>query len=285
MAAEKLVIIVGPTASGKSGIALQLAQEHGGEIICADSRTIYKGMDIGTAKPTAVEQALVPHHLLDIVTPDQTFTAAQFQQRANQAITDIHERGKLPIMVGGTGLYVDSVIYNYSFRSTNPALRQQLEKLTVAELQERILALGLELPENKQNPRHLIRILETNGQVAQNQTLRPATLLLGVDCPTDVLKARIAARVEAMVAQGLEAEVEALAAQYGWEAEAMKGIGYREWQAYFEGPRNSEDLIKTKELIIKNTWQYARRQRTWFKRNKNIHWDSPVEQPSATIEG
>jgi tRNA dimethylallyltransferase len=252
----KLIVIVGTTAAGKSAAAMHIAQEYNGEIICADSRTVYKGMDIGTAKPSVEDQATVPHHLLDIVEPNQPFTAAQFQKLANQAIADIQSRGKLPIMVGGTGLYVDSILYNYDFKPANPDLRDE------------------------QNPRHL----KASGQPVQQQ-LRADTLVLGVDCPTDALKARIKARVDAMVDQGLAAEVEALAAKYGWEAEAMKGIGYREWQAYFASPRKPEDLIKTKELIVKNTWQYARRQRTWFRRNKNIHWDSPGEQPSATIEG
>lgn len=282
---KKLVVIVGTTASGKSAAAMQIAQEHNGEIICADSRTIYKGLDIGTAKPSVADRAAIPHHLLDIVEPDQKFSVSQFQKLANQAIKDIQKRGKLPIMVGGTGLYVDSVIYGYSFRETNPVLRAELETLSVDELQKKILALGLDLPQNDKNPRHLIRTLETNGAEAQKQPLRANTLLLGIDCSTDVLKARITERVEQMIAQGLEQEVKGLADRYGWEAEAMKGIGYREWQDYFASPQTAQDLIKTKELIAKNTWQYARRQRTWFKRNKNIHWNSGPEQPSATIEG
>lgn len=257
MESNKLIVIVGTTASGKSAAAMQIAQEHDGEIICADSRTVYKGMDIGTAKPSGEDRATVPHHLLDVVEPNQPFTAAQFQKLANAAIADIQKRGKLPVMVGGTGLYIDSVIYSYSFKPTNPELRDE------------------------QNPRHL----KASDQPPQKQTLRPNTLVLGLDCPTDVLKERIKARVDQMIEQGLEAEVEGLVTKYGWEAEAMKGIGYREWQAYFAGPRNPEDLIKTKELISKNTWQYARRQRTWFKRNQNIHWQLANEQASATIEG
>lgn len=277
---NKLVVIVGTTASGKSGAAMEIAQQYGGEIICADSRTIYKGMDIGTAKPSPEDQAKVPHYLLDIVEPNQKFTVADFQKRANKAIEDIQNRGKVPILVGGTGLYVDAVIYDYSFRAGDPKKRQALEKLTVNELQTKIKELGLPMPENEQNPRHLIKVLETNGAVAQKQALRPNTLVLGLEWPTEQLKQRITERVEQMIEQGLEQEVRALADQYGWQAEAMKGIGYREWQAYFDG---QQDLIKTKELIAKNTWQYARRQRTWFKRNKDIIWQNQTEQPSATI--
>lgn len=268
-ATNKLVVIVGTTASGKSAAAMQIAQQYGGEIICADSRTVYKGMDIGTAKPSPEDQAVVPHHLLDIVEPNQKFTAADFQRLANQAIQDIQNRGKIPVLVGGTGLYIDAVIYNYSFRKTDPKVRTALDKLTVTQLQAKIQELGLPLPENQQNPRHLIKVLETNGAQAQKQPLREDTLVLGIEVPTDELKARINQRVDQMIEQGLEPEVWGLAEAYGWGAEAMKGIGYREWQAYFDG---QQDLEATKALIVKNTWQYARRQRTWFRRNRDIHW-------------
>lgn len=268
---NKLVVIVGTTASGKSAAAMQIAQQYGGEIICADSRTVYRGMDIGTAKPSPEDRAQVPHHLLDVVNPDEKFTAASFQTLANHAITDIQNRGKIPILVGGTGLYVDAVIYNYSFREADPKCRRELEKLTVNELQTKIQELGLPMPENSKNPRHLIKVLETNGVDAQKQPLRDNTLVLGIDAPTETLKERISQRVEQMIAAGLEAEVKALAEKYGWQAEAMKGIGYREWQAYFA---DEQTLQETQELIIKNTWQYARRQRTWFKRNRDIHWQN-----------
>src|SRR5262249_30783119 len=161
------------------------------------SRTIYRGMDIGTAKPGLADQAEIPHHLLDIINPDETFNVAQFQQLANQTIKDIQNRGKLPIMVGGTGLYIDSVIYNYDFDSNT------------------------------------------------RQPLRPHTQVIGLQVPDDELRARITARVDQMVTQGLEAEVKSLSKRYGWHTDAMKGIGYREWQAYFAGSQTPEDLIKT----------------------------------------
>jgi tRNA dimethylallyltransferase len=233
-ATSKLVVVVGTTASGKSAAAMQMAQLYGGEIICADSLTIYKGMDIGTAKPSKEDRAAVPHHLLDIIEPDQKFSVAQFQKLATTAITDIQNRGKVPIVVGGTGLYVDALIYNYDFAKAEPS----------------------------------------------KQKLRPNTLVLGFRLPDDELKARIAARVEQMFAQGLEQEVQKLSKRYGWQADGMKGIGYREWQLYFA---KQQDLATTKELIIKNTWQYARRQRTWFRRSQDIHWYSPSEQPSGTM--
>ncbi|MEI7683101.1 MAG: tRNA (adenosine(37)-N6)-dimethylallyltransferase MiaA [Candidatus Saccharibacteria bacterium] len=266
---EPLVVIVGTTASGKSALAMRIAKERNGEIIAADSRTIYKGMDIGTAKPSPDDQKLIPHHLIDVAEPDRKFTASDFKKLANRAIKNIHDRGKLPIMVGGTGLYIDSILYDFSFRPANPAERQRLEKLTVSELQTEIRQKGLEIPENTQNPRHLIRVLETNGEVGVKNPLRANTEVIGVQVPDDVLKRRIAERTDHMIAQGLQAEVKELSDKYGWEAEAMKGIGYREWQDYFAG---SQDLIKTKKLIVKDTWQYARRQRTWFRRSPDIDW-------------
>jgi tRNA dimethylallyltransferase len=277
---DALVVIVGTTASGKSQLAMQVAQERNGEIIAADSRTVYKGMDIGTAKPSLEDQKKVRHHLLDVVEPNQKFSAGDFQKLAQEAIKDIHSRGKLPIMVGGTGLYVDSILYDFNFRPANPQERQRLETLTVNELQAEIIQRGLEMPRNDQNPRHLIRVLETNGEVGGKQPLRASTQVIGIQVPDEELKRRIDQRVGQMITQGLEAEVKELSKGYSWEAEAMKGIGYREWQAYFNG---QQDLIKTKELIIQDTWQYARRQRTWFKRNPDIIWQTPNEHTSATM--
>ena len=278
---KPLVAIVGTTASGKSAVAMQIALERDGEIICADSRTVYKGMDIGTAKPSKQDQKIIKHHLLDVVLPDQAFSVADFQKLANQAIDDIHKRGKLPILVGGTGLYVDAVLYNFSLRAPrDPKQRQQLQELSLAQLQAEIEARGLTMPNNPQNPRHLIRTIETGGQTPAKRQLRPNTLIMGFQLPPEALKARISARVDVMLQQGLEQEVRGLAKKFGWQSEAMKGIGYREWQAYFDG---KQSLEQTKQQIRDHTWQYARRQRTWFRRNPDIQWFDAPEQPSATI--
>ncbi len=278
---DKLIVIVGTTASGKSALAMKIALENNGEIICADSRTVYRGMDIGTAKPTVQDQKLVKHHLLDVVNPDEPFTVADFQQLAQQAITDIQKRGKTPVMVGGTGLYIDSILYNFKFRPVNAHLRKELELLNVDELQQRIEEQGLKLPNNTQNPRHLMRVLEAAGQPSVKKSLRENTLVLGLTIPEGELKERITNRVEQMVAQGLEQEVKSLSKRYGWQAEAMKGIGYQEFKAYFA---KEQTLEETKAQITKNTWAYARRQRTWFKRNPDIQWQDTIEHPSATIE-
>lgn len=156
-----LIVITGPTASGKSGLALELAEELNGEIICADSRTIYKGMDIGTAKPTLAEQKRVRHWLIDMVEPGERFTAADFQKHALTAIDDIRLRSKIPFLVGGSGLYIDAVILGFNFASDADTVRRtELEKMTIEQLQALITKQQLTMPENSKNKRYLIRCIE-----------------------------------------------------------------------------------------------------------------------------
>ncbi len=245
-----LVVIVGETASGKSALAMELARQFNGEIICADSRTIYKGMDIGTAKPSAQDRAAVPHHLLDIATPEQRFTAADFKQLANQAIVDISDLDKLPIMVGGTGLYVDSVLYDYQF-SQSDAVR------------------------DLQNPRHLAEADSSDNK------LRSSTLVIGIETDRDLLKQRIQNRVEAMFAAGLEAEVTELSGRYGWDVPGLQTIGYQEFRSQDSNEQITDQL---KEQIVKATTAYAKRQRTWFKRNKSIHWVQDLAQAKMLVQ-
>lgn len=275
---SSLVVIVGETASGKSALALKLAERlnnvGGAEIICADSRTVYKGMDIGTAKPSNEDQSRVPHHLLDIVNPNEDFNVSTFQGMAKRAIEGIASRGKLPVMVGGTGLYTDSVLYDFSFRIPADRIRRaEIEQLSTEAMQSYLLSHDIKMPLNTQNRRHLIRAIESEGQEPERKDLRPNTIIIGLTVPKDVLDERITARVEAMINGGLEEEVRQLVDMYGWESEAMSAVGYREWQDYFTG---KQTLEQTKQLIIIHTRQYAKRQRTWFKRNKHICWvDSP----------
>lgn len=275
-----LIVIVGETASGKSSLALQLAQRFNGEILCADSATVRAEANIGTAKPTAEECELVPHHLLDIAAPDAPFSAADFQKQAIAAIEDIAGRGKLPIMVGGTGLYIDAILYEYEFReAADPELRQRLSALSVEELQVAAEVEGLDTSEiDTNNPHRLIRFIETGGEMASQQPLRDNTLVFGLQSDREELNERIEQRVDTMLENGLEQEVRQLAKAYGWGAPALKTIGYREWQKNFLG---HQDIAKTRSLIIKSTKGLAKRQRTWFKRNKSIHWIStPVDLES-----
>jgi tRNA dimethylallyltransferase len=270
-AVPKLLVIVGETASGKSGLAMRLAQKFGGEIICADSWTVRREVDIGTAKPTAEERKLVPHHLLDVAGPDEDFTAAVFKGLANAAITDIASRGKLPIMAGGTGLYIDGVVYDFGFLPAGDRInREALNLLSVPELLHKIADLRIEPGDiDTGNKRRLIRLIETNGAMPTRQGLRGNTLIIGLQTDREILEEQVIKRVDAMLADGLEDEVQALAGRYGWDCEALKGVGYAQWQNYFSGVQS---LLETRQKIIKATLDLAKRQRTWFRRNKSIHW-------------
>jgi tRNA dimethylallyltransferase len=276
-----LLVIVGETASGKTGLAIELAKRLDGEIICADSWTVRREVNIGTAKPTARERAAVPHHLLDIVGPDEDFTAAVFKGLANKAIKDINSRSRLPILTGGTGLYIDGVIYDYGFlpRGDRRA-REELNNLSVPELLAKIDKLSIDPGEvDKRNKRRLIRLIETNGAQPSRQITRENTLILGIKSNREVLKKRITERVDSMLEAGLEKEVMAISKRYGWDCEALKGVGYAQWKDYF---LHTQTLTETRQKIIKATLDLAKRQRTWFKRNKSIQWlETPVDTQTA----
>jgi tRNA dimethylallyltransferase len=277
-----LVAVVGETASGKTALTLALAQKFGGEIICADSWTVRREVNIGTAKPSYEEQKLIPHHLLGVVGPCEDFTAAVFKQMANESISDIASRGKIPFLSGGTGLYVDGVLFDYSFLPAGDrGARGQFDAITAEQLVVKASSLGLSTEGiDTQNKRRIIRLIETNGGVAKKQSLRKNTLYFGLRLPKEQLEARIVQRVDSMLAAGLEAEVKQLAERYGWDCEALKGIGYAQWQDYFAG---KSDLGQTRERIIRATMQLAKRQRTWFKRHQEIHWVSNQAEAEQLI--
>jgi len=244
-----LVVVVGETASGKTALALELARRFNGEVICADSRTVYKSMDIGTAKPSPQEQSDIKHHLLDIVSPDQSFNAAQFKQRALDAINDIADRGKVSIMVGGTGLYIDAVIFDFQFRQpADPVIRQELSQLSV---------------------------LETGGASDSKSPLRANTLVIGLQVDPAVLTKRIQDRVEAMVRAGFVDELEYISSTYGWGAPGLQAPGYKAFRGYVDG---TISLEQAKALFVQNDLHLAKRQRTWFRRNNSIHWVSDTKE-------
>lgn len=277
-----LVVVVGETASGKSALALHLAEKFGGELICADSWTVYKGFDIGTAKPTVEEQKKVPHHLLDVAEPTEGFSAAVFKKLAVNTIQSIVKRGKVPILVGGTGLYIDSVLFDYQFLPpSDPALREELNALSLGEVLQRAEAMGLDTTGiDLRNKRRIVRLVENNGVRPTKGPMRENVLVLGIKTDREHLHDRIERRVDAMMAAGLEAEVRQLAGRYGWEVEPMKGIGYIEWKEYFA---DSQTLDETRAKIIKATMDLAKRQRTWFKRNLGIQWlDDPSQADAIT---
>ena len=271
-----LVAVVGETASGKSSIAMSLAEEFNGEIICADSWTVRRSVDIGTAKPSQQDREKIPHHMLDVVKPCQDFTAAVYKDLALGAIDATHARRKVPIMVGGTGLYVDSIMYDYSFLPEgDPATRQLLNNMTISQLLKRARAEKLDTSAiDIRNKRRIIRFIETKGAVPEKKPLRANTLILGMSLGKDVLQQRITERVDIMVEKELEQEVRGLVDAYGWDCEGLKGIGYVEWRPYLEGARTLDEV---KEHIVRSTLMLAKRQRTWFKRNKSIQWCKGID--------
>jgi tRNA dimethylallyltransferase len=272
----ELLVIVGPTASGKSDLALKIAKDCNGEIIAADSWTVYRGFDIGTSKPTITQQKAVKHHLIDVREASDGFNAPLFKELALIAIDDIQKRGKLPILAGGTGLYIDSVIYNFGFLPDVPReARAKLDALTIEDLLRLAQLQGIDLVDiDTRNKRRIIRAIEAKGQKPTKAGLRPGTLMLGIKVDNDGLRQKIVTRTDLMFKAGLEQEVKALAAQYGWDTEPMKGIGYREWREYFQG---TQTLEETRQRIISATMGLAKRQRTWFKRNPDIQWFDSID--------
>ncbi len=271
MTNSPLLAVVGETATGKSAVAMELAERFDGEIVNADSWQIYRGMDIGTAKPTKSDRAKIKHHLLDVVDPDDEFTAAVYKKMAIEAIDGVVDKNKIPILVGGTGLYIDGVLFDYSFLPPGESGERKVwQAMDVPELVNEIEERGYTLDGiDVRNKRRLVRLLENRGKTPSRSGLRDNTLVIGVYTSRSMLRSNIEHRVEKMFRAGLRHEVRELADEYGWDAEAMKGIGYREFREYFCG---SQSMSETKRKIIKNTIELAKRQRTWFKRNLEIVW-------------
>jgi tRNA dimethylallyltransferase len=275
VAAPKLLAIVGETASGKSDLALKIAKQYRGEIISADSWTVYRGFDIGTGKPTIRQQKAVKHHLIDVRQPTDGFNAPMFKAMAEKAIEDIQKRDNLPILVGGTGLYVDSVLYDFGFLPDSQE-REVLNEMGLADLIELAKQRGINLAGiDLRNKRRVIRAIEAKGEKPTRGNLRPDTLIIGLQLKREELRERVEQRVDKMLAAGLEEEVRCLAEKFDWDVEPMKGIGYREWRDYFEDQRR---LDETRQRIIAATMGLAKRQRTWFKRDKNIQWFDSAER-------
>lgn len=274
---SKLVVIVGETASGKSSLALKLARRFNGEVIAADSWTVYRGFNIGTAKPDKSDQEVTRHHLLDIADPQKGFSAAIYKDMANKTIEAVGKKGKLPIMVGGTGLYVDAVLYDFSFLPIGSAKeREILNQKTIPELLKIINKKKYDLAEiDINNKRRLVRLIESKGARPKQKNLRSQTLVMGLKPPRSILRANIERRVDNMFRSGLKTEVEQLVKTYGWEVEPMKGIGYREFRGYFDGQYS---LAETKRKIVRSSLGLAKKQRTWFKRHPEIVW---LSQPEA----
>lgn len=264
-----LLVIVGPTASGKSRLAMELAHKLDGEIIAADSRTVYKGMDIGTAKPTKGELEAIAHWGIDLVPPGRPFSAAQFKEYVLGKISEIRNRGKLPILVGGTGLYIDGVLFDFNFIK-GKAERAELEKLNDEQLRQTITNLGYEMPQNRHNRRHLIRTLERQGRVGSSRKKPlPGSLLIGLNLPDEELKRNISNRADQMFNSGVIEETKGLIYTFGQPAVESSSYIYKICASLINGEIDKETA---QQLFKTADWQYARRQKTWFKRNKFIQW-------------
>lgn len=266
-----LIVIVGPTASGKTALAIMLAEKYDGEIICADSRTLYRGMDIGTAKPTLQEQQDVPHWGIDLVEPGERFTVADFQQYARRKIKEVQCRGKQAIVVGGTGLYVDSILYGYQFSDGfDEQLRRRLDKMSLDQLQEYCHKNNIIIPHDHQNKRRIIRAIERGGQsISDNRAIAENTIVVGIATNKNTLATRIKLRAEQMFEDKIVDEATRLGKKYGWKSEAMTGNIYPIIHKYIEGDINLE---QAKDLFATSDRRLAKRQMTWFRRNPNILW-------------
>jgi tRNA dimethylallyltransferase len=276
-----LLAIVGPTASGKTALAIDIAKKHNGEIIAADSRTAYSLLDIGTAKPTLIERQKVPHWGLDLVGPGQKLSVADFKKYADNKIQDIQKRHRLPILVGGSGLYIDAVLYDFSFAPARPDLRQSLEGKTVAELQQEIIDRHFKMPQNHLNKRYLIRALERGEAPLAKKSLGSQALVVGLNPTKENLKKRIAQRAHKMLADGVIDEIKLAAMQYGWGSEAMTGGIYRAFRPFLAGTINQGQAIQN---YIASDIRLAKKQMTWFKRNSDINWFESVVEASDWLD-
>ncbi|MBN1993538.1 MAG: tRNA (adenosine(37)-N6)-dimethylallyltransferase MiaA [Anaerolineae bacterium] len=296
MSDRPLLVVIGPTAVGKTALSVRLAQDVGGEIVSADSRQIYRGLDIGADKASAAQQALAPHHLLDVVDPDQVLTLAEFQERAYATIAAIHRRNRLPLLVGGTGQWVWAVVEGWGIPRVppDPALRAKLAARAEAVGAE---ALHAQLEDvdplaaqklDPRNVRRVIRALEvyqkTGVPISQHQQKNPPpyhTLLIGLTMPREILYNRIDRRVEKMMDSGLVAEVEGLAAAgYDWRLPALSGLGYRQIGQYLQGQFSLAEAVA---LIKKETRRFMRQQYNWFRlADPRIDWFDLAGQPEET---
>ena len=263
------IYIIGPTASGKTDLAIRVAQQCDGEIIAADSRTVFKGLDIGTAKPTKSEQALIQHWGIDIVGPGDEFSAAKFQHYAKTKISEIKKRRKMPIIVGGSGLYIDSLLYDYTFSTPDKNKRDALQGMSITELQKMIRDKKLSMPENNTNKRYLINTLERAGQEITKREIPSSYLIIGLNPAREQLKERIAKRAHQMIKDGVIDEIEWAYDNYDYNSEALKGGIYKVFRGFIQNELSKDNALK---LFIESDMKLVKKQLTWFKRNKSIKW-------------
>lgn len=290
---DKVLVILGPTATGKSHCAIELAKKYKGEIISGDSMLVYRQMNIGTAKPTAAELASVPHHLVDILPPEASFSVVDFKERAAQLIREITARGHLPVIAGGTGLYIKALLEDYAFNKAeeDSELRQRLERKAQEEgslaLHARLCELAPQEAEriHPNNVRRVIRALESaqQGEAVNQygaQSMPYNALVVGLNMERSALYARINKRVDLMLAAGLEQEVRTLLEQgVSADCQSMQSIGYRQLVWYLQ---NSLPYAEAVEKLKQATRNFAKRQLTWYKKMPYIHWLTLEAQPDYT---
>jgi len=290
---RKLLVIVGPTAVGKSALSVELARTYNGEIISADSRQIYTGLDIGTGKITVEEMKGVPHHLIDVANPKKQFSVAEYQTLAREKMDDIFSRGNIPIICGGTGLYIDALLGKVVIPNVppNPKLRKQLEKKSVIELFAMLKRLDSRRAEgiDPHNPRRLIRAIEIAkalgtvpryADILKNNSIDVEPLYVGLMLPSEVLRQRIHDRLLSRLDEGMLIEATELHRKgLSWKRMEDLGLEYRYMSRHLRGLISQEEMITQLQSEI---WRYAKRQMTWFRRNTEIKWFLPKQ--TADIE-
>ncbi len=294
---KKVIVVVGPTSVGKTAMGVSLAKELNGEVISGDSMQIYRHLNIGSAKVTTEEMDGVIHHLIDICDPLDTFSVKDFQEQVRTLIDDITRRDKVPIIVGGTGLYIKAALYDYSFQETTSNHDQykiKYQDYTNEQLHTYLNTIdkesAIELhPNNRQRVLRAIEIFETSGTkksaviASQQHVCLYDAVFIGLTIERECLYERINKRVDIMIQNGLQEEIETLRKMnVTSENQSAKGIGYREWFAYYDGTQTLEQTI---ELIKKNSRNYAKRQYTWFKNQFNVNWyDVNLEEFASTVK-
>lgn len=280
----KVLVIVGPTATGKSDLAVTLALQFGGEIISADSRQVYKGLNLGTGKITKKEMQSVPHHLLDVASPKKQFNADQYRTLANKAIISILKKGRLPIIVGGTGFYIETLLSQNPLPNVpaNNLLRKKLEKKNADDLFKELQVLDADRAKtiDRHNKVRLIRAIEIAtalGKVPDiDKTQKYKTLFIGLTLPDANLQTRIKNRLNLRIKKGMIREVSKLHKEgLSWKRMEELGLEYRYIAEFLQKKISKKEML---ESLEKEIWQYAKRQMTWFKRNTEIHWMDPTKK-------